>query len=50
MLKRETCPDSRMLSFAQLQRLAERMEREVALERAQKNQDPRPQTGDRRPA
>jgi len=34
----------------QLQRLVESMEREVALERAQKNQDRRPQTGDRRPA
>jgi four helix bundle protein len=34
----------------QLQRLVESMEREVALERAQKNQDRRPQTADRRPA
>ena len=32
----------------QLQRLVESMERQVALERAQKSQDRRPQTGDRR--
>jgi len=34
----------------QLQRLVESMEREVALERAQKNQGRRPETEDRRPA
>ena len=34
----------------QLQRLVESMERELALEHAQKNQDRRRQTGDRRPA